>query len=365
MRKPRNYDEDLKALTAKARQLKARKQSQLGELVEATGADASPSRNWPARCCRLPPSPIRRDGRHGANAALRSFLASGPNRRLAHALATTRNQQRRTTSARHRLALQQARHDTRAWQVKRRERTRQLIELGGLIAKAGLVELTDDDRAVILGLLVEAAAKLRTDETGNQLTLWRRRGQRAFADTETKTEQPATRVPPSIASALPRASRVAIGTCMDDKTKTRILGVIERAPQWLRNDLAAKDPAARARAEEALARCWSMRSMRATRQPVDGQRQDQADWRNSSAWSSRKAQFDWRGMMNTEGLDPHLLHAWLAARSLARGCPCQCPSMAVSASIPDRKLRLSVGCFRACVMGSRTSPAVFISRASS
>ncbi len=39
VRKPRNYDEDLKALTAKARQLKARKQSQLGELVEATGAD--------------------------------------------------------------------------------------------------------------------------------------------------------------------------------------------------------------------------------------------------------------------------------------------------------------------------------------
>jgi len=39
MRKPRNYDEDLKALTAKAKQLKARKQSQLGGLVEATGAD--------------------------------------------------------------------------------------------------------------------------------------------------------------------------------------------------------------------------------------------------------------------------------------------------------------------------------------
>jgi len=70
--------------------------------------------------------------------------------------------------------------------VKRRERTRLLIELGGLIAKAGIVELTDDDRAVILGLLVEAAAKLRTDETGDQLTLWRRRGQRAFADTEDK-----------------------------------------------------------------------------------------------------------------------------------------------------------------------------------
>jgi hypothetical protein len=134
----------------------------------------------------LPPSPIRNDGRHGANAAPRSFLASGPNTHLANALATTRNQQRRTTSVRHRLALQQARHDTRAWQVKRRERTRQLIELGGLVAKAGIVELTDDDRAVILGLLVEAAAKLRTDDTVNQLTLWRRRGQRAFADADDK-----------------------------------------------------------------------------------------------------------------------------------------------------------------------------------
>ena len=70
--------------------------------------------------------------------------------------------------------------------MKRKERTRQLIELGGLIAKAGLIELTDDDRAVILGLLVEAAAKLRADDTGTQLTLWRRRGRRAFADTDDK-----------------------------------------------------------------------------------------------------------------------------------------------------------------------------------
>lgn len=40
MRKPRDYDAELKALTDKARQLKSRKQSQLGELVMATGADA-------------------------------------------------------------------------------------------------------------------------------------------------------------------------------------------------------------------------------------------------------------------------------------------------------------------------------------
>ncbi|TYC91541.1 conjugal transfer protein TraD [Novosphingobium sp. BW1] len=65
--------------------------------------------------------------------------------------------------------------------MKRRERTRQLIELGGLVVKAGLVELTDDDRAVILGLLVEAAARLRTEDREQALTLWRRRGKRAFA----------------------------------------------------------------------------------------------------------------------------------------------------------------------------------------
>ena len=39
MRKPRDYDAELKALEDKARDLKARKVQQLGELVIATGAD--------------------------------------------------------------------------------------------------------------------------------------------------------------------------------------------------------------------------------------------------------------------------------------------------------------------------------------
>ena len=42
MRKPRDYDAELKALDDKARQLKARKVQQLGELVIACGADALP-----------------------------------------------------------------------------------------------------------------------------------------------------------------------------------------------------------------------------------------------------------------------------------------------------------------------------------
>lgn len=72
----------------------------------------------------------------------------------------------------------------REWRVKRRERTQQLIELGGLIAKAELIELTDDDRAVILGLLIEAANTLRGDNRDQQLLLWRRRGARAFAQNQ-------------------------------------------------------------------------------------------------------------------------------------------------------------------------------------
>lgn len=42
MRKPRDFDSELKALVDKAKQLKERRLRQLGELVIATGADAMP-----------------------------------------------------------------------------------------------------------------------------------------------------------------------------------------------------------------------------------------------------------------------------------------------------------------------------------
>lgn len=77
-----------------------------------------------------------------------------------------------------------ARDNKREWVVKRRQRTHQLIELGGLIAKAGLVDLTDDDRAVIFGLLVDAAAALQGERREEAILRWRRRGKRAFEDTE-------------------------------------------------------------------------------------------------------------------------------------------------------------------------------------
>ena len=69
----------------------------------------------------------------------------------------------------------------RDWQIKRRERTRQLIELGGLVVKAGLVELADDDRAMLFGAFLWMTDKLRSDDGAHAAALWRRRGKRAFA----------------------------------------------------------------------------------------------------------------------------------------------------------------------------------------
>jgi hypothetical protein len=85
-----------------------------------------------------------------------------------------------------RVEASQRRTDTRQWVVDRRERTRHLIELGGLVQKAGLVELTDDDRAVLFGALLAIAATLQGEGRDNALTLWRRRGQRAFVDDGSK-----------------------------------------------------------------------------------------------------------------------------------------------------------------------------------
>jgi hypothetical protein len=133
----------------------------------------------PALSSQLPLRVIERQGRRGASAALPSFQASG--KALGLALAASRRALRRARAARHRLEASRAWHDTREWLVKRRERTRHLIELGGLVVKAGLVELVDDDRAVMLGLLTEAAARLRSEEREQLLTLWQRRGKRAFA----------------------------------------------------------------------------------------------------------------------------------------------------------------------------------------
>jgi hypothetical protein len=117
-------------------------------------------------------------GRHGRNAAPRSF--KGGHGDLHQRLTATLAALNRTLAARHRHQAALARHDMRTWQVERRKRTRHLIELGGLVVKAGVVELTGDDRAVIFGALLWMADKLKSDERDKAFALWAAKGKQAF-----------------------------------------------------------------------------------------------------------------------------------------------------------------------------------------
>jgi hypothetical protein len=117
-------------------------------------------------------------GRHGPNAELRSFRdARGElHRQLSATLAALG----RNRAARNRQQAARARHDMRAWQVERRKRTRHLIELGGLVVKARVADLTGDDRAIILGALLWMADKLRSDQGKKARELWAAKGKQAF-----------------------------------------------------------------------------------------------------------------------------------------------------------------------------------------
>ena len=69
--------------------------------------------------------------------------------------------------------------------MKRRARTRHLIELGGLVQKSGLVDLAGDDRAVLYGAFLDIASMLQGNDREDRMTLWRKRGSRAFkSDTD-------------------------------------------------------------------------------------------------------------------------------------------------------------------------------------
>jgi hypothetical protein len=78
----------------------------------------------------------------------------------------------------------------RKWQVERRKRTRHLIELGGLVVKAGVVDLTGDDRAMIYGALLWMADKLQSGQREHARALWVAMGKQSFeADPATREGQ--------------------------------------------------------------------------------------------------------------------------------------------------------------------------------
>ena len=94
----------------------------------------------------------------------------------------------KNAAAKRRAEAGQRRFDTREWVVERRERTRHLIELGGLVQKSGLVELAGDDRATLYGAMLDLAGRAEAHDGANALALWKRRGKRAFdAEAESTT----------------------------------------------------------------------------------------------------------------------------------------------------------------------------------
>ncbi len=129
----------------------------------------------------------RTPGRGGAYAEPPSFNGGRGRAKMAASLRATALAQQRTAAAMSRAEAVRARSDNRAWAVERRARTRQLIELGGLVQKAGLVDLTDDDRAALLGAFLGLADMLNSEGGKNLEEVWRRRGRRLF-EAEQRTE---------------------------------------------------------------------------------------------------------------------------------------------------------------------------------
>jgi Conjugal transfer protein TraD len=82
-----------------------------------------------------------------------------------------------------------------SWQVTRRKRTRHLIELGGLVVKAGIVDLTNDDRALIYGALIWMAEKLRSDQAEHAREVWTKKGKETLDIEQTeKAKRTATTI---------------------------------------------------------------------------------------------------------------------------------------------------------------------------
>jgi Conjugal transfer protein TraD len=70
--------------------------------------------------------------------------------------------------------------DTRERVVARRQRTRRLIELGGLVIESGLVQFAEADCATLHCALLDPAARAQSDDEKLVLALWKRRGKREF-----------------------------------------------------------------------------------------------------------------------------------------------------------------------------------------
>ncbi|WP_240502255.1 conjugal transfer protein TraD [Sphingomonas panacis] len=101
----------------------------------------------------------------------RRCLSAKPEATNAERLRQTLHQLWRLKAVRYRLIASPTRHDTHDWQAKRRDRGPRLIELVRLIARSGLIDLTERDRAVIFGTFAEVLSKLRGEDKESLLRL--------------------------------------------------------------------------------------------------------------------------------------------------------------------------------------------------
>jgi hypothetical protein len=93
----------------------------------------------------------------------------------------------------------QARAHRQEQQADRRARTRRLIELGGLVQKAGLADALADDRVALYGSFLFLRDLLAGEQRATSLALFQRAGRRAF-----RTDD-ATGGPPAKPEAQTRA----------------------------------------------------------------------------------------------------------------------------------------------------------------
>ena len=74
----------------------------------------------------------------------------------------------------------QARAHRQERQADRRARTRRLIELGGLVQKAGLADALADDRVALYGSFLFLRDLFAGEQRDTSLALFQRAGRRAF-----------------------------------------------------------------------------------------------------------------------------------------------------------------------------------------
>lgn len=199
MRKVRDFDTELKALNDPAKLLRSRKKQQFGELVDATGANALEPDLLAGALLAVIAEKDRGITGRGAQQVRNSFARQPGDPRAV--LVAAARMAKRLKVERNRLDAARAHADTRAWVVARRERTRHLIELGGLVQNAGLVALAEDDRAMRYGAFLDAAHRMGGDDGPHARTLFKRRAARAFATEAEHPAQAARNSSPSSAAA--------------------------------------------------------------------------------------------------------------------------------------------------------------------